>query len=97
MENCAANHCQQILVIHGNASNMPNNSFDYILANINKNVLLADLEHYYKHLSTDGRLLMSGFFIHDIPQLKAHAETFGLKLLTQVESNSWACIVFEKK
>jgi ribosomal protein L11 methyltransferase len=97
MENCAANHCQQILVIHGNASNMPNNSFDYIFANINKNVLLADLEHYFKHLSTDGRLLMSGFFIHDIPQLKNHAESFGLKLLTQVESNSWACIVFEKK
>ena len=97
MENCAANHCQQILVIHGNASNIPNNSFDYILANINKNVLLADMEHYYSHLSTDGRLLISGFFIHDIPQLKSHAEGFGLKLLTQVESNSWACVVFEKK
>jgi ribosomal protein L11 methyltransferase len=97
MENCAANHCQQILVIHGNASNIPNNSFDYILANINKNVLLADMEQYYKHLSTDGRLLMSGFFIHDIPQIKTHAESFGLKLLTQVESNSWVCVVFEKK
>lgn len=97
MENCATNHCQQILVIHGNAHNIPNNSFDYILANINKNVLLADMEHYYTHLSTDGRLLISGFFIHDIPQLKAHAESLGLKLLTQVESNSWACVVFEKK
>ena len=97
MENCATNHCQQILVIHGNASNIPNNSFDYILANINKNVLLADMEHYYTHLSTDGRLLISGFFIHDIPQLKAHAESIGFKLLTQVESNSWACVVFQKK
>ena len=95
MENCAANHCQQILVIHGNASNLPNNSFDYILANINKNVLLADMVHYVEHLSTDGRLLISGFFIHDIPQLKTHAESLGLKLLTQVESNSWACVVFE--
>jgi ribosomal protein L11 methyltransferase len=97
IENCATNHCQQILVLHGNASNIPNNSFDYILANINKNVLLADMEQYYKHLSTDGRLLLSGFFIHDIPQLKTHAESMGLKLLTQVESNSWACVVFEKK
>ena len=76
---------------------LTNNSFDYILANINKNVLLADMEHYYTHLSTDGRLLISGFFIHDIPELKAHAESLGLKLLTQVESNSWACVVFEKK
>jgi ribosomal protein L11 methyltransferase len=97
MENCAANNCQQILVIHGNASNIPNNSFDYILANINKNVLLADMQHYYAHLSTDGRLLISGFFIHDIAQLKTHAENIGLKLLTQVESNSWACMVFVKK
>jgi ribosomal protein L11 methylase PrmA len=55
------------------------------------------MEHYYTHLSTDGRLLISGFFIHDIPQLKAHAESIGFKLLTQVESNSWACVVFEKK
>jgi ribosomal protein L11 methylase PrmA len=55
------------------------------------------MEQYYKHLSTDGRLLISGFFVHDIPQLKAHAEGLGLKLLTQVESNSWACMVFEKK
>jgi ribosomal protein L11 methyltransferase len=97
MENCATNHCQQILVIHGTAVNIPNNNFDYILANINKNVLLADMEHYYAHLSTDGRLLISGFFIHDIAQLKTHAESLGLNLLTQVESNSWACVVFEKK
>jgi ribosomal protein L11 methyltransferase len=97
MENCAANNCQQILVIHGNASNIPNNSFDYILANINKNVLLADMQQYYAHLSTDGRLLISGFFIHDIAQLKTHAENLGLNLLTQVESNSWACMVFVKK
>lgn len=97
MENCATNNCQQILVIHGNASHIPNNSFDYIFANINKNVLIADMSAYFNHLSTDGRLLMSGFFIHDIQQLKEHAEKLGLKLLTQVESNSWACIVFEKK
>jgi len=97
MENCANNHCQQIFVIHGNATDIPNSNFDYILANINKNILLADMEQYYKHLSSDGRLLISGFFVHDIPQLKAHAEGLGLKLLTQVESNSWACMVFEKK
>lgn len=97
MENCAANNCRQILVIHGNSTHIPNNSFDYIFANINKNVLIADMESYYNHLSTDGRLLISGFFIHDIPQLKNHAEGLGLKLLTQVESNSWACVVFEKK
>ena len=97
MENCATNHCQQVLVIHGNASAIPNNSFDYIFANINKNVLLADMETYYNSLSTDGRLLISGFFIHDIPELKTHAAGLGLKLLTQFESNSWACVVFEKK
>ena len=97
MENCANNHTQQVLVIYGDSKAIPNNSFDFILANINKNVLLADIETYYKHLSTDGRLIMSGFFIHDIPELKTKGESLGLKLLTQTENNSWACIVFEKK
>ncbi|HRG58765.1 MAG TPA: 50S ribosomal protein L11 methyltransferase [Bacteroidia bacterium] len=97
MENCATNNCQQILVIHGNASHIPNNSFDYIFANINKNVLLADMQTYFNHLSTDGRLFMSGFFTQDILQIKEHAESLGLRLLTQVERNTWAIVVFEKK
>ncbi len=97
IENCAANHCQQILSIHGSAQHIPNHNFDFIFANINKNVLLSDIAEYYKHLATDGRLLMSGFFNYDIEELKVAAQKINLQLLTQNTSNNWACLVFEKK
>ena len=96
MDNFIANDCRQVLVIHGNAKHIPTNSFDYIFANINKNVLLADMETYCKHLSTDGRLLISGFFIHDIPALVDKAKECGLRLLSQMERNGWACVALKK-
>lgn len=96
MDNFIANDCRQVLVIHGNAKHIPDNSFDYIFANINKNVLLADMETYCKHLSTDGRLLLSGFFIHDISALVDKAKEYGLKLLSQMERNGWACVALKK-
>ncbi len=97
IENCTVNHCQQIWVLHGTANAISNHSFDYIFANINKNVLLADMEIYCKHLSMDGRLLLSGFFKQDVLELRKKAESLKLTLLSQNESNDWACIVFEKK
>jgi ribosomal protein L11 methyltransferase len=97
MDNFIANDCRQILVIHGSAKHIPGNTFDYIFANINKNVLLSDMQEYAKHLSNDGRMLMSGFFIQDIPQLVEKAKEFGLIMLSQIERNGWACAVFQKK
>lgn len=96
MDNFIANDCRQVLVIHGNAKHIPDCSFDYIFANINKNVLLADMETYCKHLSTDGRLLISGFFIHDISALVDKAKECGLQLLSQMERNGWACVALKK-
>lgn len=96
IENCQINHCQQILAIYGEANVIRNNSFDIIFANINKNVLLADMVHYISHLSTDGLLIMSGFFVNDINEINKKALQLGMKLLSETEKNTWACITFKK-
>ena len=49
-------------------------SYDTIVANINRNILLADLGAYNKSLKTGGELFLSGFYENDIPAIKRECE-----------------------
>ena len=70
--------------------------FDLILANINRNILLADMAAYASVLAPNGTLLLSGFYQSDIPVLQAHAESLGLTLQeTQVRDN-WTALRLER-
>ena len=70
---------------------------DVLLANINRNILLADLPHFADVLSSSGQLLLSGFYQEDAPLLVAEAERNGLQLLHKAGENGWACLVFGRK
>jgi len=71
--------------------------FDMVLANINKNVLLADIPHFAKHLKENGYLVLSGFYEKDIEDLQLVTNTFGLKLESKsVSENDWTVLVFKK-
>ena len=52
--------------------------FDMVIANINRNILLADMQHYVARMNEGATLLMSGFYVDDIPLIKAEAERLGL-------------------
>jgi len=71
--------------------------FDIILANISKNVLLAEMGMYAAQLQTGGHLLLSGFYTHDIDDLKALATTFGLTERHRDERESWAALLLQKE
>jgi ribosomal protein L11 methyltransferase len=75
-------------------------SFDIILANINRNVLLEDIPAYQKRLKKGGHLLVSGFYKKDmeaICQKATEAELTHIRTQTYSESEeSWACVVFRK-
>ncbi|MCC5937368.1 MAG: 50S ribosomal protein L11 methyltransferase [Lunatimonas sp.] len=71
----------------------PKGTFDIILANINKNVLLDEMGEYARLLSPSGRLLLSGFYESDIPDLLTCAATFKLTLQAQQSRNDWAALV----
>ncbi len=68
--------------------------YDVILANINRNILLADMAHYVAHLTAGGRLLMSGFYEEDFPTIQACAESLGLTLEDRGSRGGWVCCAF---
>ena len=69
-------------------------TFDLVLANINRNILLADMPLFREKMAPGARLILSGFYTADIPLLKEKASTLGLTLESQKEYNDWACLVF---
>lgn len=94
LENIDRNHCKNIHCALGDAT-LLNSQFDVIIANINRNILLRDMEAYVSVLSHHqhgGIILFSGFYTADIPALTAKAETLGLTLANTRERNGWAAI-----
>lgn len=98
IENIALNQLNHIEVLHGDASVLAplENRFDLIIANINRNILIQDLERYVPTLRSGGHIYMSGFYTADVPALRSHAETLGLVWEDQREREGWACIKMYK-
>lgn len=74
----------------------PEGTYDIVLANINKNVLLDELEVYASLVKSGGNLLLSGFYTGDIADLMDVAEPLGFELVKTSEKNQWAALVLKK-
>ena len=74
-----------------------NEHFDYVVANINRNILLQDMERFHKVMKAGGTLILSGFYTDDIPLLEAKGNELGLTLSKTKEDNNWACIVMREQ
>ena len=70
--------------------------FDLVLANINRNILLADLPMFCKKMADGAHLILSGFYTADNTLLIEKAEALGLTLQTKKEDHDWSCLVFSK-
>lgn len=96
-ENIVVNDCRNIHQQQGKLSDLHfDNNFDIILANINKNVLLEEIELYAKYLNKGGLLLLSGFYVEDIPDLLQEASRRNLKEQRRDEKENWAALLLEK-
>ena len=69
--------------------------FDLVMANINRNILLADMPMMHEKMAPGAHLILSGFYTADIPMLTEKAQQLGMKLTDQKENQSWACLVFK--
>ena len=69
--------------------------FDLVMANINRNILLADMPLMHEKMAPGARLILSGFYTADIPMLTEKAQSLGMTLIAQDEDNDWACLVFQ--
>ncbi len=71
--------------------------FDFILANINRNILLADMAAYAAHLHSGASIFMSGFYLEDMDILKEEATHCGLRFERYAEDNRWTMMQFVKE
>ncbi len=94
LENVERNNCEHITVLEGDASLLVDKHYDVIIANINRNILLNDLDKYVACLNKNGMLLLSGFYKDDIPVLEAECNKHMLKLVETLEKNHWVALKF---
>ena len=89
-ENIALNGvADKIESICGDATAIEGREFDLVLANINRNILLADMEAYDKTLTVGGRLVLSGFLAEDVEILVKKATSLGYKLAKKRTNDIW--------
>ncbi len=94
-ENCRENIVQngveaQITPMLGDASLIEGRHYDFVVANINRNILLADMHRYIATLPVGGILLLSGFFVDDIEVLRQKAESLSMHFEGYTEREGWA-------
>jgi len=94
VENVERNDCKNIKVYEGDATMLGSTTYDVIIANINRNILLNDMSVYVKCLRANGELYLSGFYAQDIPFIKEEAEKNGLVFKKQFERNNWVALKF---
>jgi ribosomal protein L11 methyltransferase len=96
LENIQLNNTADIQVILGDSSTPDIGIFDVIIANINRNVLLNDISYYSDHIKPAGTMLLSGFYLNDLPMIKEKAGEYGFKLEDHKEKNNWVAARFTK-
>ncbi len=96
IENAELNNTSPIIVEKGDAALLAGRHFQVILANINRNVLIADMPSYVRSLSAGGTILFSGIFVTDEPLIRSTAEGLGLIFEGMEEKNNWVVLQFKK-
>ena len=97
-DNAKMNRVGKIMETYcGDASLLQMGTYDLLLANINRNILLQDIPTYSRSLRHGGLLMVSGFYTDDMPMLVAAAENASLEYVSDDSIDNWCCITFKKK
>lgn len=97
-ENVVLNNTPDIEVRLGGADAIKEDDcFDYVIANINRNILLADMVNYVRCMHSGSQIFISGFYTEDMEVLKEEAARHGLRYIGYAEDNRWAMMRFEKE
>lgn len=97
IENLQLNNTDNVSVKIGGAELLDGHEiYDIILANINRNILLNDINKYFSVLNDGGCLYMSGFYTEDIPAIREECEKYNLSFCYNTEKENWASVKFIK-
>ena len=95
--NAVLNGVSNIRVMEGDSSVLTHISgvFDLVMANINRNILLADLPRFREVLNVGGTIILSGFYTEDAPLILEKAWELGLSEFSRKENNNWCMLVLK--
>jgi ribosomal protein L11 methyltransferase len=96
IENCEINNVNNVQTYLGSLEKIVEGSYDIILANINRNVILQSLETLYEKLLLGGILVISGFVSEDRELMVNACEKTGFKIKKIKERNNWLCFQLKK-
>ena len=94
IENAERNNCKHITVYEGDAALLKDKKYDLIIANINRNILLNDMQAYVDCLNPKGTIFFSGFYTEDIPFIDASCTEKGLTYVKKFERNNWVSLKY---
>ncbi len=97
IDNVALNEVSHVNVELGDVRNLACRTFDYIMANINRNILLADMTLYTQSLLSGGYLILSGFYEQDLPVINEEATANCLTYVEHISRNNWVAAVYYKR
>lgn len=97
IENASQNNIKNLVVISGGAELIPAQMYDFIYANIQRNILINDMHYYCNALKSGGKLIMSGFYSDDLTPIKIRASELGLLFERSTEKEQWVLAVFTSK
>ena len=95
-ENIERNNCNAITVFEGDSSLLIDRSYDLIIANINRNILINDTPTYADCLRSNGELLLSGFYLEDLEIIKEACISKGLIYKSHLIKDNWVAAYFVK-
>lgn len=98
LENIKMNNVGNVDVFNGDASLLMDKSdcYDYVVANINRNIITMDIDKYAKALRKGGKMLLSGFYEQDIPVVMEKASMFGLNEMLHNVKKNWTMLMLAK-
>ncbi len=96
LENIKLNSVKNVGILLGDKNLIENKYFNIIYANINKNILIADIQDYATRIHQGGKLLLSGFYKEDFDDINKIATANGLVLTSQREKNNWLMLNYLK-
>ncbi len=98
-ENFTLNNIDTVNTLLGDATLLDashKSHYDLVLANINRNILLADIPTYVAAMRPGATLLVSGFYSEDLEQIKNLASSLGLHLIDYKTDNNWIAARFSE-
>ena len=96
-ENIERNNCKHITAEQGEASALNGRSYDVVIANINRNILLNDMQTYAETLQENGTIFLSGFYTEDLKKIRLECTKHNLSYVNHYVKDNWVGAKFIKE